>query len=63
MASSGEKTPAIAAAVISPTECPATQAYFPAAPSARALSSPAATMSGCAFSVSLISVSSAFVPR
>ena len=46
MASMGVSAPAIAAAVISPTECPATYENDPAAPSACALMRPVATMSG-----------------
>ena len=63
IASNGVSTPAIAAAVISPTECPATKLYFPCALKARALSNPAATISGCALAVSLISSASAVVPK
>ncbi|CAB4539564.1 unannotated protein [freshwater metagenome] len=56
-------TPAIAAAVISPTECPATNAQDPVAPRACALMSPAATISGCALAVSFISSAPAVVPK
>ena len=62
-ASTSEKTPAIAAAVISPTECPAINEKSLSAPIARALSKPAATISGWALAVSRISSASACVPR
>ena len=61
-ASIGEITPAMAAAVISPTEWPATKENFVAS-KARKARRPAATMSGCALAVSLISSASAVVPR
>ena len=61
MASISLITPASAAAVISPTECPATTINLES-DSARAPNRPAATISGWAFAVSLISSASAVVP-
>ena len=67
IASSSDSAPTRAAAVISPTECPATTptpalAVSPGSSRAPAASRPAATSSGCATAVSRIVSASASVP-